>query len=134
MTTGILEHRTEEQRPVAQEPSSPPALTPPARDRGRALVALSAAVGLLAVYSLWGVQSSRSTLGTQKTAISDLSGKLAALSTENATLKMRSESSPRERAGSFSETVSAQTCGPVSPVRRRIALKRRLRLLPTSAA
>ena len=87
MTTGILEHRTEEQRPVAQEPSSPPALTPPARDRGRALVALSAAVGLLAAYSLWGVQSSRSTLGTQRTAISDLSGKLAALATENATLK-----------------------------------------------
>jgi hypothetical protein len=87
MTTGILAHQTEEQRPVAQEPSSPPAPTPPARDRGRALVALSAAVGLLAVYSLWGVQSSRSTLGTQRTAISDLSGRLATFSAENAALK-----------------------------------------------
>jgi len=87
MTTGILEPRTEEQRPTAPEPSSLPSFTPPARERGRGFIALSAAVALLAVYSLWGVQSSRSTLSTQRSAIGNLTGKLAALSTDNASLK-----------------------------------------------
>ncbi len=55
--------------------------------------------------------------------------------------KSRSASSPRESSGSVPRIVSAHTCGPESPVLRRIAfecswiaLKRRLRLLTTSAA
>lgn len=86
MTTSILEPPAEEQRPAAHEPSSQPNFSaPPERRRG--LIALWAAVALLGVYSLWGIQSSRSTLGTHRTAISDLSGKLADLATDNTTLK-----------------------------------------------
>jgi chromosome segregation ATPase len=64
--------------------SSPPAFTPASR---LALIALSAVVALLAAYSIWGVQSSRSTLGAQHAAISDLSSRLDSVTTENATLK-----------------------------------------------
>jgi len=87
MTTGILEPRPEEQRPTAPEPLSQPTFMPPTQERRRGLIALWAAVALLGVYSLWGVQSSRSTLGAQRTAISDLSGKLAALATDNTALR-----------------------------------------------
>lgn len=55
--------------------------------------------------------------------------------------KIRADSSPSERAGSFSRTVSTHTCGPERPVRRRMALEyswtalnSRRRLLTTSAA
>jgi hypothetical protein len=83
MTTGIIEPRPEGERPTAS--SSPPAFTPPALRWG--LIALAALVALLAAYSIWGVQSSRSTLGTQGAAISDLSGRLDSVATENTTLK-----------------------------------------------
>ena len=36
-------------------------------------------VGLLGAYSIWGVQSARSSLSAQRTAIDDLSGRLEAL-------------------------------------------------------
>lgn len=82
MTTGILEPRTEEPRPTAQA-----SFTPPTQERRRGFIALWAAVALLGVYSLWGVQSSRSTLGAQRTAMSDLSAQLAALATDNTALR-----------------------------------------------
>jgi predicted nucleic acid-binding Zn-ribbon protein len=85
MTTGIIEPRAEGERPTTPASSSPPAFTPPAPRWG--LIVLSAVVVLLGVYSVWGIQSSRSTLGTQGAAISDLSTKLDSAATENATLK-----------------------------------------------
>jgi hypothetical protein len=42
--------------------------------------------GLSREYSIWGVQSSRSTLSAQRGAIGDLTGQLDALVSENATL------------------------------------------------
>jgi hypothetical protein len=83
MTTGIIEPRPEGERPMAS--SSPPAFTPPALRWG--LIALSAIVVLLAAYSIWGVRSNRSMLGTQSAAIGDLSSRLDSVTTENATLK-----------------------------------------------
>ena len=85
MTTGITEPRTEGERPITPASLSPPAVAPPAPRWG--LIALSAVVALLGVYSVWGIQTSRSALGTQSAAISDLSGRLDSVATENTTLK-----------------------------------------------
>jgi uncharacterized protein (DUF3084 family) len=85
MSTGILEPRTES--PEAQPPASPPTMAPPAQERRRGLAVVSAVVALLGVYSIWGVQSGRSTLDAQRTALGDLSGRVESLTAENTTLK-----------------------------------------------
>jgi hypothetical protein len=85
MTTGIIEPRAEGERPTTPASPSAPGLTPSAPRWG--LIALSVVVVLLGVYSIWGIQSSRSMLGTQSATISDLSGRLDSVATENASLK-----------------------------------------------
>jgi len=85
MTTGIMEPRTEGERLTTPASLSPPAVTTPAPRWG--LIALSAVVALLAGYSIWGVQSNRSMLSAQRTAIDDLSGRLDSLATDSTTLK-----------------------------------------------
>jgi chromosome segregation ATPase len=71
VTTGIIEPREDGERPPASR---------------WVLTALAVVVVLLAAYSIWGIQSSRSRLGTQSAAIRDLSSRLGAVTTENATL------------------------------------------------
>jgi hypothetical protein len=87
MSTGILEPGTQAERSAAHEPSSAPVPTPPAAKRGRGLTVLATIVALLGAYSIWGVESSRSTLGAQRAAIGNLTGQLEALGAENAMLK-----------------------------------------------
>jgi chromosome segregation ATPase len=86
MTGTILEPRTDEHRPSVPEPLLSGSTTPPRQRRG-GLIAVWGAVALLGGYSLWGVQSSRSTLGQQRATLGELSGRLEALATENAGLK-----------------------------------------------
>jgi outer membrane murein-binding lipoprotein Lpp len=83
----ILEQAMDEQPPAAPEAWSLPVPAPPKQEPRRSLIGLSALVVLLGAYSIWGVQSARSSLSAQRTAIDDLSGRLEALASENATLK-----------------------------------------------
>jgi cell division protein FtsB len=82
MDTGILHPGSEEERPTPPQPSSQPRST-----SRRGLIALSVVVAVLAAYSLWGIQRGRQTLRAQRDTISDLSGKLAALTDNAATLQ-----------------------------------------------
>jgi cell division protein FtsB len=82
MDTGILHPGGEEERPAPPQPSSQPTST-----SRRGLIALSVVLAVLAAYSLWGIQSGRSTLRAQRNTISDLSGKLAALTDNTAILQ-----------------------------------------------
>ena len=86
MSTGILHPGNEEERPAAPSPSSQPTSTPPAR---RGLIVLSVIVAALIVYSLWGIQTSRAAIRAQRTTIGDLSGKVAALTSDTTTLQSR---------------------------------------------
>jgi hypothetical protein len=76
MNAGILDLQSPDKDGITAQPASAPR-------RPYGLFALAAAVIALGSYSVWGVQSSRSSLGNQQTVIGQLSGKLAALKQEN---------------------------------------------------
>jgi hypothetical protein len=84
MNTGILHPGSEEERPTS------PQLPSQSRSTSRrGLIALSVVVAVLAAYSLWGIQSDRKTLRTQRNTIDELSGKVAALTNGADTLQSR---------------------------------------------